>query len=72
LGKGFQVAFEKAWEAYKGDTVSVGEARRYWTTSDGPLKFQIAHAEINAILKLNEVTDQNIRDNIRTFTLYSC
>jgi tRNA(adenine34) deaminase len=85
LEKGFQAAFEEAWEAYKADTIPIGAAilnqngivmatgrNQIHSDGDGIIKYhQIAHAEINAILKLSEIKDQNIRNDIRTFTLYS-
>ena len=85
LEKGFQIAFEKAWEAYRNQTNPIGVAilnannvlmatgqNQIYTDGDGIIKFhQIAHAEINAILKLSEITDQNIHRHIRSFTLYS-
>jgi tRNA(adenine34) deaminase len=85
LEKGFQTAFEKAWEAYKNHTVPIGVAimdktdmlmatgqNQIYTEGEGVIKLhQVAHAEINAILELSEIKDPNIRKNIRTFTLYS-
>jgi len=85
LEKGFQIAFENAWEAYRRGAIPIGvaimdKAGRLMATGqnqidadgEGILKFhQIAHAEVNAILKLSEITDQSIGANIRTFTLYS-
>ena len=85
LEKGFQIAFEKAWDAYRNNTVPIGVAvmdktdtlmatgqNQIYTDGGGVIKFhQIAHAEINAILNLSEIEDQNIRNHIRTFTLYS-
>ena len=85
LEKGFQFAFEKAWEAYRNGTIPIGVAimneddslmatgqNQINTKGDGLINLhQIAHAEINAILKLSEITDENIRKTIRTFTLYS-
>ncbi|MCL2620977.1 MAG: nucleoside deaminase [Defluviitaleaceae bacterium] len=85
LEKGFQIAFEIAWEAYKSGTTPIGSAilsqtgelmatgqNQIYSKGEGLISLhQIAHAEINAILKLSEITDQNIKDNIRKFTLYS-
>ena len=85
LEYGFQIAFQKAWEAYKNNTIPIGVAilsktddvmvtgqNQIYTSGDGLINLhQIAHAEINAILKLSEITDPDIKSNIRTFTLYS-
>ena len=85
LEKGFQFAFREAWEAYKNSTIPIGVAimneadslmatgqNQIYTEGDGLISLhQIAHAEINAILKLSEITDHNIYSKIRTFTLYS-
>lgn len=84
LEKGFQIAFENAWEAYKNNTIPIGVAimdkngalmatgqNQIYTDGEGIKFHQLAHAEINAILKLSEITDPNIHENIRTFTLYS-
>jgi len=82
---GFQVAFCEAWEAYKNNTIPIGVAildtegvvmatgrNQVNADGDGMLKYhQIAHAEINAILKLSEIKDDYIHKNIRTYTLYS-
>ncbi|MCL2811039.1 MAG: nucleoside deaminase [Clostridia bacterium] len=83
--KGFQIAVQEAWEAYKNNTIPIGAAimdaegnlvttgqNQVYTNGGGILKkHQLAHAEINAILELSEITDPNIRNHIRTFTLYS-
>ena len=85
IDKGFQIAFQKAWEAYNNNTVPIGVAildaeqnlvatgqNQIYTDGDGLLKYhQLAHAEINAILKLSEITDPTIKKHIRTYTLYS-
>lgn len=80
---GFQVAFRAAWEAYtKGsipigatilnrndEVVSIGRNRIYEKSAPLPqiLNHQLAHAEINAILQLNEEE----HPNIRSYILYS-
>ena len=83
--RGFQIAFEEAWEAYKNSTIPIGVAildkderlmavgkNQIHSDGDGAIKYhQIAHAEINAILKLSEINDDEIHKNIRTYTLYS-
>jgi tRNA(adenine34) deaminase len=85
IAQGFQVAFNEAWEAYKNNTIPIGVAildiegivmatgrNQVRADGDGLLKnHQIAHAEINAILKLSEISNENIHKNIRTYTLYS-
>ena len=85
IEQGFQIAFSEAWEAYKNNTIPIGVAildtegdvmatgrNQVSADGDGLLKYhQIAHAEINAILKLSEIKDENIHKNIRTYTLYS-
>jgi len=82
---GFQVAFEQAWKAFKLGTIPIGAAiispqgeimaashNQIFVDGGGAIKHhQIAHAEINAILQLSETESQSIRDNIRTYTLYS-
>ena len=74
-----------AWEAYKQGTIPIGaailntddeivsaERNQQYNEGDGIIKLhQIAHAEINAILNLSEVTDESVRKNIRTYTLYT-
>lgn len=85
LEYGFQIAFNNAWEAYKNGSIPIGAAilnssntimstgkNQINSEGDGIIKFHhLAHAEVNAILKLNETTDENIKKDIRTFTLYS-
>jgi len=85
LEPGFQIAFEVAWEAYKNKTIPIGAAimdtsntlvatgrNQIYTEGEGAISLhQIAHAEINAILKLSEIKDDNIHKNIRTYTLYT-
>ena len=85
IEKGFQAAFEEAWESYKNKTIPIGVAildkhdnimatGRNQVNSEGTglIKFhQIAHAEINAILNLSEINNEEVHNNIRTFTLYS-
>ena len=85
LEKGFQAAFEQAWQAYKLGTIPIGAAilsqdgeimaashNQIFADGGGAVKFhQIAHAEINAILQLSEMTSQNVRENVRAYTLYS-
>lgn len=85
LEKGFQIAFGKAWEAYKNHTIPIGVAimdkndmimatgqNQIYTDGDGIIKHhQLAHAEINAILKLSEIKDPNIHKQIRGYTLYT-
>jgi len=82
---GFKVAFKEAWEAYKNNTIPIGVAildadgnimatgrNQVNADGDGLIKHhQIAHAEINAILKLSEINDEKIHKGIRTYTLYS-
>ena len=83
--RGFQIAFEEAWEAYKNSTIPIGVAildkderlmavgkNQIHSDGHGVIKYhQIAHAEINAILKLSEINDDEIHKNIRTYTLYT-
>lgn len=85
LEKGFQLAFAEGWEAYKNDTIPIGVAildtegnlmstgqNQIFTAGSGLIQHhQLAHAEINAILKLSEINHPTIRENIRTYTLYS-
>lgn len=85
LDIGFQAAFEQAWHAYGNNTIPIGTAilnkenivmstgrNQIDSKGDGIISLhQLAHGEINAILKLSEITDQNIHNHIRTFTLYS-
>ena len=85
IEKGFQVAFEEAWESYKNKTIPIGVAimdinnnvmaiGRNQVNSKGTgliMYHQIAHAEINAILCLSEINNEDIHKDIRTFTLYS-
>jgi len=79
--KGFQAAFEMAWEAFKEDTVPIGAviqnetgeviaaARNQISAKGGGIisNHQLAHAETNAILMLSE--DEH--PNIRKYTLYT-
>ena len=85
LEKGFQIAFDSAWNAYKNNTIPIGAAildnqgnlmatgqNQIYSPGDGPIQFhKMAHAEINAILKLSTIQDSTINDYIKTFTLYS-
>ena len=85
IDQGFKIAFNEAWEAYRNNTIPIGVAildadgnimatgrNQVNADGDGQLKYhQIAHAEINAILKLSEINDETIHKNIRTYTLYS-
>jgi len=85
IDQGFKVAFNEAWESYKNNTIPIGVAildvngntmatgrNQVNSDGDGLLKYhQLAHAEINAILKLSEINDEKTHKNIRTYTLYS-
>lgn len=85
MEKGYQYAFEQAWEAYRSGTIPIGAAildpdgklmsvgrNQCHSDGDGLISMhQIAHAEINSVLKLSEMRDAEIRKNIRTFTLYT-
>ena len=83
--KGFQIAFDTAWEAYKAgstpigacivneieDVVAIGRNQIH-AVGDGILSFhQLAHAEANAILKVSEETTPNQHPNIRQYSLYT-
>jgi len=85
IEKGFQIAFETAWNAYKsgstpigacilnenGDLVAVGQNQIH-AQGDGLLSFhQLAHAEANAIFKISEEYEPNQHPNIRKYTLYA-
>lgn len=85
LEYGFKIAFDNAWEAYRNNSIPIGVVilndiniimstgkNQIHSEGDGILKFhQLAHAEANAILNLSEITDESIKKDIRTFTLYS-
>lgn len=84
LELGFQVAFEAAWEAYLGGSLPIGAAivnennqvvaigRNRIFEKDAPspqiFNHQLAHAETNAILQLNEYENH---PNIRSYVLYT-
>jgi tRNA(adenine34) deaminase len=85
IEQGFQLAFNEAWEAYQKNTIPIGVVilnndgkimatgrNQVSADGDGLIRYhQIAHAEINAILKLSEINDEIIHKSIRTYTLYS-
>ena len=85
IDKGFQIAFEQGWIAYRKGNVPIGAAimapdgsmaatgqNQIFAAGDGKVSLHgIAHAEINAILKLSAITDPCLHENIRSYTLYS-
>jgi tRNA(adenine34) deaminase len=85
IGKGFQVAFETAWSAFKSGSIPIGACilnehnevvavgrNQTHAEGDGLISLhQLAHAEANAILKVSEVTTPNQHPNIRKYTLYT-
>ena len=87
MEKGFQAAFEAAWEAYKAGTIPIGACvlnhenevvavgkNQVFCEGDGvnPVALhQLAHAEINAIFQLSEQTRPNLHPHIRQYTLYA-
>jgi len=85
IDKGFQIAFEMAWESFKIGTIPIGacimnESNELVATGqnqihakgDGLISFhQLAHAEANAIMKVSEETVPNMHPNIRKYTLYT-
>ncbi len=82
LEYGWQMAFSKAWEAFcsgtipvgaaiineRGELVSSGQNMIYVEETDSSVIFgsSLAHAEINAIVKLK----RKEHPNIRSYTLY--
>ena len=87
MEKGFKIAFEAAWEAYKSGTIPIGACilneknddvaigkNQVCCEGDGVNSValhQLAHAEINAVLQLSEQTKPNLHPNIRKYTLYA-
>lgn len=84
--RGFQVAFEAAWSAYQAGTIPIGAScilneheevvvvsrNQIFAGGAGLISFhQLAHAEINAILQISEMTTPNLHANIRQYTLYT-
>lgn len=85
IDRGFQIAFETAWNAYKSGTTPIGACildedgklvaigqNQIHAKGDGLLSFhQLAHAEANAIFKISEHDEPNRHPNIRKYTMYA-
>ncbi len=87
MEKGFQVAFEAAWQAYVSGTipigacvlneedevVAIGKNQIHCEADNKNLiaMHQLAHAEANALLQLSEEETPNRHPDIRKYTLYA-